>query len=86
MPFATTVEERYRAWLAEQEGRGVMFTADQRQWLDAIRDHIAKSLRIDEDDFDYAPFSQLGGLGRIHDLFGETLPMIMEELNGRLAA
>ena len=34
----------------------------------------------------YAPFSQLGGLGRVHDLFGERLPAILEELNGRLAA
>ena len=86
VPFAMTVEERYRAWLAEQESRGIVFTPDQRQWLDAIRDHIAKSLRIDVDDFDYAPFSQLGGLGRVHDLFGQKLPVIMEELNGRLAA
>jgi type I restriction enzyme, R subunit len=86
VPFATTVEERYRGWLADQESRGIVFTGDQRQWLDAIRDHIAKSLRIDEDDFDYAPFNQLGGLGRVHDLFGEKLSVIMEELNGRLAA
>ena len=73
-------------WLADQEGQGVAFTDEQRQWLDAIRDHIASSLRIDEDDFDYAPFNQLGGLGRVHDLFGERLPVILEELNGRLAA
>ena len=84
--FATYGRGTLSAWLAEQEGRGVVFTDDQRQWLDAIRDHIAKSLRIDEDDFDYAPFNQLGGLGRVHDLFGEQLPVIMEELNGRLAA
>ena len=64
----------------------MVFTADQRKWLDAIRDHIAKSLRIDEDDFDYAPFSQLGGLGRVHDLFGDRLTAILDELNGRLAA
>jgi DNA invertase Pin-like site-specific DNA recombinase len=49
VPFATTVEQRYGAWLTEQEGRGIIFTAEQRQWLDAIKDHLARSLRIDED-------------------------------------
>ena len=39
-----------------------------------------------EDDFEYAPFNQLGGLGRVYDLFGEQLPIILEELNERLAA
>ena len=72
--------------MTEQAAQGVVFTDEQRQWLDAIRDHIAPSLRIDEDDFDYAPFNQLGGLGRVHELFGERLPVILEELNERLAA
>ena len=86
VPYSMTVEERYRQWLAEQEEKGVKFTEEQRQWLDAIKDHIAKSLQIDVDDFEYAPFNQIGGLGRVHDLFGERLPMILEELNRRLAA
>jgi type I restriction enzyme R subunit len=86
IPYALTVEERYRQWLAEQGQKGVVFTAEQGDWLDAIKDHIAKSLRIEEDDFEYAPFNQIGGLGRAHDLFGERLPVILEELNRRLAA
>ncbi len=85
-PFAATVEERYRAWLAEQEGQGVAFTPEQRGWLDTIRDHIAASLRIESDDFDYIPFSERGGLGRVYSLFGERLPVILAELNERLIA
>jgi type I restriction enzyme R subunit len=86
VPFASTVHERYEQWLGEQTQKGVVFTFEQRQWLDAIRDHISKSLRIDEDDFDYAPFNVIGGLGRAHDLFGARLPVILDELNRRLAA
>jgi len=86
IPFARTVEERYQSWLADQGQVGVTFTAEQREWLDAIRDHIATSLRIEEDDFEYAPFNQVGGLGRVHELFGEHLPVILDELNRRLAA
>jgi len=86
VPFSSTVQERYEQWLTEQGQKGVIFTEEQRQWLDAIKDHIAKSLRIEEDDFDYAPFNTIGGLGRVHDLFGERLPGILDELNRRLAA
>ena len=42
-PFGSSVEERYQAWLADQAAAGVEFTVEQRQWLDAIKDHIAKS-------------------------------------------
>ena len=62
------------------------FTADQRKWLDAIKDHIASSLRIEQDDFDDVPFNGFGGLGRAYELFGERLGGILEELNERLAA
>ncbi|HVA44927.1 MAG TPA: type I restriction-modification enzyme R subunit C-terminal domain-containing protein [Pirellulales bacterium] len=86
VPFGATVEERYREWLAQQQSSRVTFSADQRRWLDAIKDHIAASLSIDQDDFEYAPFAQLGGLGRAYDLFGERLPAVLEELNERLAA
>ena len=62
------------------------FTADQRAWLNLIRDHIATSLSIEPDDFDYAPFSQRGGLGKAHQLFGDNLLPLLDELNTALAA
>ena len=34
----------------------------------------------------YAPFSQQGGLGRVHQLFGKQLPQVMDELNRELVA
>jgi len=54
--------------------------------MKSFRDHIATSLSIEPDDFDYAPFSQRGGLGKAHQLFGEELPELLEELNMVLAA
>ena len=38
------------------------------------------------DDFELAPFSQRGGLGKAHQLFGEQLPKLIDELNATLAA
>lgn len=86
MPVGTTVEERYQRWIGEQQAAGVTFTPAQRQRLDAIKGHIASSLSIDADDFEFAPFNQLGGLGRAHELFGDRLPVILDELNEWLSA
>lgn len=86
VPVETTVDERFLAWLAEQEGAGVVFTEEQMRWLEAIKDHIAKSLVIEDDDFELPPLSQFGGKGKAYQVFGDRLPVIIEQLNQRLAA
>ena len=62
------------------------FTPDQLMWLKLIRDHIATSLSIELEDLDYTPFNQEGGFGKAHQLFGDQLPKLLEELNDVLAA
>jgi type I restriction enzyme R subunit len=37
-------------------------------------------------DFDYAPFAQEGELGKMHQLIGEELIVIIEALNEALVA
>ncbi|HXI13787.1 MAG TPA: type I restriction-modification enzyme R subunit C-terminal domain-containing protein [Thermoanaerobaculia bacterium] len=85
-PFADSVQERYEQWLKRKDESGTVFTNEQRTWLGLIRDHIATSLSIEPDDFDYAPFTHRGGLGRAHQLFGSDLPRLLDELNEALAA
>lgn len=85
-PVYMTVEERYQQWMAEKKSAGVVFTTDQRKWLDAIKDHIAASLNIEQDDLEDVPFNSIGGLGRAYELFGDELAVILDELNMRLAA
>ena len=85
-PFHDQVNERFAQWLAEQEKNGRRFTGEQRQWLEAIRDHIAASLTISTDDFEYVPFVQRGGLGKASQVFGRDLDPILNELNQVLAA
>jgi type I restriction enzyme R subunit len=84
-PMGMTVEERYREWLSEKERAGITFTVDQKKWLDAIKDHIASSLAIEQEDLEEVPFNTIGGLGRAYELFGDTLAPILDELNMRLA-
>jgi type I restriction enzyme, R subunit len=86
VPYATSVDERYQQWLADHQDAGTSFTPEQRRWLDAIKDHIASSLRIEADDFDLTPFNEYGGLGGIYRVFGPRLTGLLDELNERLAA
>jgi hypothetical protein len=51
-----------------------------------FRDHIAANLSIELDDFELSPFNQEGGLGKVHQLFGDKLNAIIEELNETLVA
>ncbi|MDZ4198628.1 MAG: type I restriction-modification enzyme R subunit C-terminal domain-containing protein [Kiritimatiellia bacterium] len=41
---------------------------------------------MEPEDFDAIPFNQKGGLGKAHQLFGDQLPRLLEELNEVLAA
>jgi type I restriction enzyme R subunit len=86
VPFPEKVATNFKAWLSQQESEGNNFTDEQRQWLVMIRDHIAANLGIETEDFDYAPFAQEGGLGKVYQLFGDELNVIIEELNESLAA
>jgi type I restriction enzyme R subunit len=85
-PFADSVAERFNQWLKAKTAVGASFNIEQLAWLELIRDHIATSLSIEPEDFDYSPFSQRGGLGKVHQLFGEQLPKLLDELNEALAA
>ena len=83
-PFADEVQERFQGWLAMQQTAHRSFTDEQIRWLESIRDHIAGSVSMDTRDFEYAPFSQQGGLGKAYELFGEELGGLLKELNGAL--
>jgi type I restriction enzyme R subunit len=86
VPFPEKVQVNFKAWLAQQEETGIKFTDEQRHWLEMIRDHIAANLSIERDDFEYAPFAQEGGAGKIFNVFGNKLNEIMRDLNRTLAA
>jgi type I restriction enzyme, R subunit len=85
-PFGDQVRERFARWLARQEANGRKFTDDQRHWLELIRGHVAGSLAIELDDFDYVPFAQHGGMGKAYQVFGRELRPLLDELNEALAA
>jgi len=100
-PFAESVHERFHEWLRQKDAaaeesplerggaprQGVSaFTSEQLAWLNLIRDHIATAISIEPEDLELSPFNQRGGLGKAHQLFGDKLPALLDELNTVLAA
>lgn len=83
-PYPDKVREQSQIWLSDQQQTGANFTDEQLRRLHSIAEHIATSLKIKTEDFDYVPFSEQGGLGRAHQVFGKKLSEILGELNQRL--
>lgn len=85
-PFAQVVRQRYATWRQQQAEAGVIFTEEQNKWLEKIAEHIATSLAIEMEDFTDGWFAQRGNLGKAHELFGDRLPVIVDEMNRVLTA
>ncbi|MEJ7783721.1 MAG: type I restriction-modification enzyme R subunit C-terminal domain-containing protein [Solirubrobacteraceae bacterium] len=86
VPHEEVVRFRFDQWLEDQRRLGREFTADQMRWLALVREHIVASMTIEIDDFDEVPFNQHGGRMTAHQLFGDDLPGLLDDLNKKLAA
>jgi len=80
-PFSEVVDRRFDDWLAGQEHLGRRFSAEQKDWLNMIKEHIATSVSVGIEDFENVPFNQKGGAVKAHQLFGQELNKLLEELN-----
>ncbi len=84
-PFGDTVRRNFQEWVLQRHaGNTEKFNEEQMHWLQLIRDHVSTSLHFERDDLDYAPFDSKGGLARMHDLFGDEMDELIDELNGAL--
>ncbi len=80
--FATRVHLNFKDWMFKRNSsQGYVFNEEQTLWLQKIRDHIISSLSIEIEDFDYAPFDNLGGLGKYYKLFNKDYINLLDELN-----
>ncbi len=86
MPFPELVEIRFENWVQQQQESGIEFTAEQLEWLELIKSHIANNAEITRNDLELPAFSGKGGLFGAYDLFGEKLEELINELNGVLVA
>jgi len=85
-PFREVVEARFYEWLNAQDRAG-RFSPEQLEWLELIKQHLAASLSIEPEDFEYAPFHGRGGRFKAIQLFGrDELRTILNELNEAIVA
>jgi len=87
VPYPERVESRYQEWLrrGDQAGRPP-FTPQERLWLDEIARHIGINVSISQEDLNYYGFQARGGQVAAMKLFGNKLPVLLEELNAKLSA
>lgn len=85
--FDKTIDENFKNWIFKQNaGKHNRFTNEQMDWLRMIKDHVVSSYHIELEDLDYTPFDSQGGRGKMHQLFGDQMNEIINELNEVLAA
>ncbi len=84
--YDKTVDRNFQEWVFKKQAGATKFNEEQMQWLRMIKDHIATSIHLEDDDLDYTPFDAQGGKGKMWQLFGEKMHEIINELNEALAA
>ncbi len=84
--FDKTVDRNFQNWIFGKQAGARKYSSEQVQWLRMIKDHIASSFGVDNDDFELDPFNKSGGLGKMWRLFGDETDTILAELNESLVA
>ena len=86
-PFEETVAHNFKSWIFRRHaGKGEKFNAQQMEWLQMIRDHIASSAYIDAEALGFAPFDRAGGLSEFYEQFGDEYEAVLDEINEALVA
>lgn len=52
-PYRYRIESRFEQWVQEKERTGVIWTPEQREWLETIKEEISSSLSVSTEDFEY---------------------------------
>lgn len=84
--YDQTVNRNFQDWVFKKQAGTLKFNEDQMNWLRMIKDYVATSFHLEIDDLDYTPFDALGGRGRMYQLFGDEMNLVISELNEALAA
>jgi len=84
--YDLTIDKNFQKWVFAKQAGSLKYSAEQMEWLRMIKEHIATSFHIEVDDLDYTPFDAQGGRGKMWQLFGEEMEIIIDEMNEALAA
>ena len=85
--YDATVRRNFQNWVMQHHaGAGDKFNEQQMQWLHMIRDHMINSFHFEREDLEMSPFDAQGGLGKMYQLFGDKMDLLINELNEVLVA
>lgn len=84
--YDQTVNRNFQEWVFKKQAGTLKFNEDQMNWLRMIKEYVVTSFHLEIDDLDYTPFDALGGRGRMYQLFGDEMNLVISELNEALAA
>lgn len=84
-PFDTVATARYNLWLGRMKQRGIVFTPEQMDWLNEIKNFIVYNSSMTEKDIQET-LSDKGGILKAHRVFDSMLsiPMLLTDLNNTL--
>jgi type I restriction enzyme R subunit len=85
--YDDVIRRNFQNWILKRHsGKGEKFNEEQMEWLRMIRDHIISSMHIERDDLELAPFDGQGGLGKMYQLFGDSMDNLIDEMNEAMVA
>ena len=85
-PFAQTVNQRFIEWIERNIAKDIMFTPEQRAWLELIRDHIATASASRPMISTTRPSASAADWVKPISFLVPELPKLLDELNEVLAA
>lgn len=86
IPYASTIEQRWANWLAQQAQAGVEFTETELWWLENIKNVVVQSGGFSNRDLDLPPFTEKGGADGVVRDFGPHVGDLISGLAEGLTA
>ncbi len=84
-PFLDKVAIKFNDWLTKKKEEGKVFTDEELDWLNMMKNYYSTFLEINMTSFNQPPFVNKGGAAKAYKLFGHDLNKILFELNETLA-
>jgi type I restriction enzyme, R subunit len=85
VPLSMDMAARFNLWLGREKRAGRDYSADQLDWLEAIRDHLAANIEVSPGDLQ-SSFADRGGAVGAKRAFGNRLKALLDELQDALVA
>lgn len=86
-PLSSRMAGDFNLWLGREQKAGRVYSQEQLNWLEAIRDHLAANIELPVRDFEELPqFTRRGGIVAARRAFPGRLDAVVDDLTTALVA